>query len=177
LSTFATSDAQKTIRPSLHASVRHKGAKRLFFHGKRKKKLSPEEQVFEDTFKLINKATQKHDRYGSISINKRRSEEMRLAADIRAAEWEISRGLTEKPVVEEQVEKPKTGHGKPANRPPFGKPADQPVGLSSFGMPGNRPMRSPSLTKQAYDASEGQDHEKDLMEITYELGMFVELRR
>ena len=104
-----------------------------------------------DTFKLIKKATEKRDINGWSGINKRRSEEMRLRADIRAAEWKVGAlgGRHTGKLVGE--EKPEMGHG--------------------------RAVQLPSLMKQAYDASEGQDHEQDLVAITYELGMFVELRR
>lgn len=103
-------------------------------------------------------ATPKLDRDGWTAINKRRSEEVRLKADIKAAELEtrtVGESLREKLMREEQVEKSRTSNGKSSNQL----------------------VQLPSLTKQAYDASEAQDHEKDLMTVTYELGMFVELRR
>jgi hypothetical protein len=141
---LSTSDEQRTIRD--------KGS----YSSRGRKRLSPEEQMMKDTFMLINKATRKNpDRNGWRGINKRRSEEMRLKADIGAGEWGVralGESHREKLV---QVENPETGHGRIANQP----------------------AQLPSLMKQAYDASEGEDHEQDLVAITYELGMFVELRR
>ncbi|KAF8348811.1 hypothetical protein F5887DRAFT_947631 [Amanita rubescens] len=150
LRALSTSDEQRT-----YASEKQKGDKASYY-GRGKRRLSPEMQMMKDTFMLINKATKKNtDRSGWRGINKRRSEETRLKADIRVAGWGVralGESHREKLV---QVENLETGHGGIANQP----------------------AQLPSLMKQAYDASEGQEHEQDLVAITYELGMFVELRR
>src|SRR6266576_308966 len=111
LSTSTTSD------PSPHASGQRKRDKRFKFGGRGKRHLSPELQMRRDTFKLIKKATEKRDINGWSGINKRRSEEMRLRADIRAAEWKVGAlgGRHTGKLVGE--EKPEMGHGRAVQLP------------------------------------------------------------